>query len=133
MIENRLPYSTVAGYVTRGETFNQLLDYLSLCADCCQRMSTPHFASADYSSLMSHLTLAEEAANVIGHLFATEDDPKSKLLSRGWHGIAEMLHNNKITLNHLATRPHINRWSEVRNMFTKIIHQVKKMHEGGMQ
>lgn len=131
--ENRLPYSTIAGYVTRGETFAQLLDYLSLCSDCAQRMSTPYYTAEDYSSLMQNLIMAEEAANVIGHLYATEDDAKARLLSRGWLGIAEMLHNNRTVINRLATQPHINRWAQVRKIFQKISYNVKLMHEAKLQ
>jgi hypothetical protein len=125
----RLPYSTIGGQVTRAECFAQLHDYLRLCQDCSQRMSTPHYRSEDYAALMTNLTLAEESANVLGHLLATEDSPSDRLLSHGWHGVAEMLHNNRLSLQHLATRPHINRWHRVQKMFETIAWHVKKMHE----
>ena len=130
---NQLPYSTIGGQVTRAETYSQLLDYLRLCADCCQRMSTPHYLAEDYVALQHNLTMAEEAANVLGHLLATEDSQSDKLLSRGWLGIGEMLHNNRTTLQHLATRPHINRWAKVQKMFEQIAWQVQKMHEAKRQ
>lgn len=126
---NQLPYSTIGGQVTLGETFAQLLDYLRQCEDCSQRLASAHYRSEDYALLGSHLTMAEEAANVIGHLHATEDSDGDKLLSRGWLGVGEMLHNLRTTLNHLALRPHINRWGQVRKMFQKISWQVKQLHE----
>jgi hypothetical protein len=130
---NQLPYSTVGGQVTRGEAFTQLHDYIRLCEDCCQRLASQHYRAEDYASLVQNLTMAEEAANVLGHLHNTEDSPSDKLLAHGWHGIAEMLHNNRASLRHLAMRPHINRWAKVRKMFQAIAWQIKKLHETKLQ
>lgn len=130
---NQLPYSTIGGQITRGEAFAQLADYLRECQDCCQRLASATYRADDYLALTQYLTMAEEAANVLGHLHATEDSQSDRLLSRGWHGIAEMLHNNRTTLQHLATRPHINRWKQVRTMFQKIAWHVQRMHEAKHQ
>lgn len=132
-MNQQLPYSTVGGQITRAETFSQLYDYLRHCQDCCQRMSTPHFRAEDYALLDHNITMAEEAANVLGHLHATEDGDAEKLLSHGWLGVAEMLHANRITLRHLATRPHFNRWAKVRTMFAKLAWQVKQLHDSKRQ
>lgn len=130
---NALPYSTVGGYVTRGEAFAQLLDYLRLATDCCQRMSCNDYRAEDYAQFQHNLTMAEEAANVIGHLFNTEDDEKSKLLAHGWYGVAEMFHNNRETFRRLATMPHINRWRDVKKLLEKVTWNVQKMYESKLQ
>lgn len=128
-----LPYSTIGGQVTINETFAQLLDQLGLARDCLQRMSTPLHTSNDYTVLDIHVTMAEEACNVIGHLYATEDDERSRTLSHGWHGVAEMLHNNRISLRNAAMHRHHNHWAKIIPIYDKIIHHVKLMHEGKLQ
>lgn len=45
-----------------------------------------------YRLLNHHLLEAANQALVIGHLYNTEDDNRSKLLAKGWYGIGkEML------------------------------------------
>lgn len=44
-----------------------------------------------YRKLVWHLQEGQSQCNVIGHLFRTEDDNRSRLLAKGWHGVAEML------------------------------------------
>lgn len=44
-----------------------------------------------YRKLTHHLQEAQNNCHVIGHLFNTEDDNRSRLLAKGWHGVAEML------------------------------------------
>lgn len=44
-----------------------------------------------YRKLQHHLEEAQNQCLVIGHLYNTEDDNMSKLLAKGWHGIAEMI------------------------------------------
>lgn len=44
-----------------------------------------------YRLLTHHLQEAQSQCHVIGHLFNTEDDNRSRLLAKGWHGVAEML------------------------------------------
>lgn len=58
------PFSTIGGVVTKDEA---------------------------YRKLMHHLEESQNQALVIGHLLNTEDDSRSKLLARGWHGVAEMI------------------------------------------
>lgn len=130
LTDNTLPYSTVGGQVTRGETYAQLLDYLKLARDCTQRMSTEHYTTDDYVQFNHNLTMAEEAADVLGHLFNTEDDERSKLMAHGWYGVGEMLHNQREIFRQLATRPsHHNKWRKVHQLFDKIVFQVQKIYE----
>jgi len=44
-----------------------------------------------YRKLQHHLQEGQNQCHVIGHLFNTEDDARSKLMAKGWHGVAEML------------------------------------------
>ena len=44
-----------------------------------------------YRLLNHHLDEAINQCHVIGHLHNTEDDHMSKLLAKGWHGVAQML------------------------------------------
>lgn len=48
-----------------------------------------------YRLLTHHLDEAINQCHVIGHLFNTEDDNMSKLLAKGWHGVADMLTHMK--------------------------------------
>jgi hypothetical protein len=57
-----------------------------------------------YRLLMHHLEEAENQANIIGHLWNTEDDNPSKLLAKGWYGVGEMLHNARLQITRLAQR-----------------------------
>ena len=133
MTHYRLPYSTVAGYVTRGETFAQLLDQLRQATDCTQRMSTSHWTTADYALLDHHITLCEEASNVLGHLHKTEGDARSVHLGTGWLGIGEMFHNLRQTFRILATAPHLNRWAKVKLQLEKVTWHITQMHEAKLQ
>lgn len=44
-----------------------------------------------YRLLEHHLKEAANQCLVIGHLFNTEDDARSKLLAKGWYGIGNEL------------------------------------------
>jgi hypothetical protein len=68
----RLPYETIAGQASEGETFAQLIEYL---------------------------TLAEEASNIIGHLRKANDD---QFLGQGFLAIGEMLHKTRMNVIKLS-------------------------------
>jgi len=70
-------YETVAGYVTRAET---------------------------YSKLMDHLREAEECCYVISHLHNTEDSPIDNLLATGWRGIGQLLEKVRAQIVALAAK-----------------------------
>lgn len=57
-----------------------------------------------YRKLMHHLEEAENQALVIGHLHKTEDGAMDKLLTKGWYGVGEMLHNAREQIRRLATK-----------------------------
>lgn len=57
-----------------------------------------------YRLLMHHIDESIVQAQVIGHLYNTEDDNMSKLMAKGWYGVAEMFQMTKEQIRQLATR-----------------------------
>jgi hypothetical protein len=70
-------YETTAGYVTRGDTFAQLIE---------------------------KLREAQELASVLGHLHALQDNDADKTLAHGWLGVSELLKRMQTQITTLAMR-----------------------------
>lgn len=68
-------YETVAGVVTRGETFAKLIETL---------------------------TEAQELCYVLAHLHATEDGHNDALLAQGWRATGEMMKLTKHNITKMA-------------------------------
>lgn len=68
-------FSTVAGVVTRSETYTKLLDHLNEVEDCMQ---------------------------VMGHLHQTEDSAHDATLAAGWRGMAELIQRLRSQITKLA-------------------------------
>lgn len=68
-------YETVAGYVTRAES---------------------------YSKLMELLREAEDTCYVISHLHNTEDSKRGALLATGWRAVGQLLAKTRATIIEFA-------------------------------
>lgn len=129
MTDKTLPYSTVGGQVTRGETYAQLMDYIKQAQDHAQ--SLVYFNNPEtYIKLTNSLDMAREAAAVIGHLHNTEDTDADQLMAKGWLGIAEFLKLIRWKITRLATvKPTQNQWAGIAKTFEGIAFQIKKLYE----
>ena len=72
-----MKYETVAGQVTRGET---------------------------YAKLMDHLREIQECAAVMAHLHNTEGNDADQLIAKGWLGVAELFRMIQHKVTDLAMR-----------------------------
>lgn len=75
---NRLPYETRAGYISKADTFSQLIE---------------------------HLRLAEEACYLLGHLNKADDE---ELIGQGWIAVGEMMKLTIRNVTNLATKGRLN-------------------------
>lgn len=128
-----LPYSTIGGQATRGETLNQLMDYLRQAQDVAKALTTSCNPEL-YIKLTHSLDMAQEASAVIGHLYNTEDTDHDKLMAKGWLGISELIKLNRWKVTNLATRkPTSNQWNNVAKLFEGMIWHINKFYEGKRQ
>lgn len=128
-----LPYSTIGGQVTRGETYAQMLDYLRQAEDFSKQMS--HQPSPEtYLKLTHSLDMAQEASAVIGHLHNTEDSDFDKTMAKGWIGVSEMFKLTRWKITRLAQgSPHPEHWAAVAKTFEEMIWHLGKLFESKRQ
>lgn len=59
--------------------------------------------SEEYTKLIEHLRLAQEACAMLAHLNNADGDKMGGLLARGWLGVEEMLKKMQWQVTQLAT------------------------------